>query len=63
MCEATHRAANSFRTFADKEEVDYSKKEQKFSKTELAKKTWIWQKKVYDSMVLRLDAYPKMKIA
>ena len=47
---------NRFRTFADKEEVDYSKKEQKFSKTELAKKPWQWQKKVYESMVLHLDA-------
>ncbi len=56
MREATQQMANTFRTFADKEEVDYSKKEQKFSKTELAKKPWQWQKKVYESMVLRLDA-------
>lgn len=56
MREAGQRAANSFRTFADKEEVDYSKKEQNFSKTEFAKKPWQWQKKVYESMVLHLDA-------
>ena len=56
MREATQQMANTFRTFADKEEVDYSKKEQKFSKTELAKKPWQWQKKVYESMVLHLDA-------
>lgn len=56
MREATQKVANTFRTFADKEEVDYSQKEQKFSKTELAKKPWKWQKKVYESMVLHLDA-------
>jgi uncharacterized phage infection (PIP) family protein YhgE len=56
MREAGQKIANTFRTFADKEEVDYSQKEQKFSKTELAKKPWQWQKKVYESMVLRLDA-------
>ena len=56
MREAGQKIANTFRTFADKEEVDYSKVEQKFSKTELAKKPWEWQKRVYESMVLRLDA-------
>lgn len=56
MREATQQMANTFRTFADKEEVDYSQREQKFSKTELAKKPWKWQKKVYESMVLHLDA-------
>lgn len=56
MREAGQKMANTFRTFADKEAVDYSTKEQKFSKTELAKKPWQWQKKVYESMVLRLDA-------
>lgn len=47
---------DAFRIFADKEEVDYSDKEKKFSKTEVAKKPWKWQKKVYESMVLHLDA-------
>lgn len=54
--EAGQKAANTFRTFADKEEVDYSEREKKFSKTEVAKKPWQWQKKVYESMVLHLDA-------
>lgn len=56
MREAGQKIANTFRTFADKAEVDYSQKEQKFSKTELDKKPWQWQKKVYESMALRLDA-------
>lgn len=56
MREAGQKVANTFRTFADKEEVDYSKQEKKFSKTEIMKKPWQWQKKVYESMVLRLDA-------
>ena len=56
MREAGQKVANTFRTFADKEEVDYSGKEKKFSKTEVAKKPWKWQKKVYESMVLYLDA-------
>lgn len=46
MRETGQKIANTFRTFADKEEVDYSEKEQKFSKTEVAKKPWQWQKKV-----------------
>lgn len=56
MREAGQKVTNTFRTFADKEEVDYSQQEQKFSKTELAKKPWKWQKKVYESLVLHLDA-------
>ena len=56
MREVGQMVANIFRTFADKEEVDYSQKEKRFSKTELLKKPWKWQKKVYESMVLRLDA-------
>ena len=56
MREAGQKVANTFRTFADKEEVDYSDKEKKISKTEVAKKPWQWQKKVYESMVLHLDA-------
>ena len=56
MREAGQQMTNAFRTFADKGEVDYSLKEQKFSKTELAKKPWQWQKKVYESMVLHLEA-------
>ncbi len=56
MREAGQKVANTFRTFADKEEVDYSKQGKHFSKTEIMKKPWKWQKKVYESMVLRLDA-------
>lgn len=56
MREAGQKVANTFRTFADREEVDYSGQEKRFSKTEVMKKPWKWQKKVYESMVLRLDA-------
>lgn len=56
MREAGQKVANTFRTFADREEVNYSGQEKRFSKTELMKKPWKWQKKVYESMVLRLDA-------
>lgn len=56
MREAGQKMANTFRTFADREEVDYSRQEKRFSKTEVIKKPWKWQKKVYESMVLRLDA-------
>lgn len=55
MREAGQKIANTFRTFADKEEVDYFQKEKQFSKTELAKKPWKWQLKVYKNMELRLD--------
>ena len=43
--EAGQKIDNTFRTFADKEEVDYSDKEKKFSKIEAAKKPWQWQKR------------------
>ena len=56
MREAGQKVANTFRTFADREEEDYSGQEKRFSKTEVIKKSWKWQKKVYESMVLRLDA-------
>lgn len=55
MRDANQKIANTFRTFADKPEMDYSQKEQKFSKTELITKPWKWQKKVYESMVSHLD--------
>jgi hypothetical protein len=38
MREATHKIANTFRTLADKPTVDYSQREQKFSKTKIVKK-------------------------
>ena len=56
MREANHQIANTFRTFADKETVDYSAKEKKFSKTELFKKPWEVKKKLFANMELRLDA-------
>lgn len=56
MREAGQKIANTFRTFADKETVDYSVKEKHFSKTELAKKPFVMQKKLYESMERHLDA-------
>lgn len=56
MREAGQKIANTFRTFADKETVDYSVKEKHFSKTELAKKPFAMQKKLYESMERYLDA-------
>nr|WP_294485156.1 DUF6674 family protein [uncultured Anaerosporobacter sp.] len=56
MREANQKIANTFRTFADKETVDYSKSEKKLSKTELVKKPWLAKKKILEAMELRLDA-------
>ena len=56
MREANQQIANTFRTFTDKETVDYSEKEKKFSKTEVVKKPWIAKKKLLEGMQLRLDA-------
>lgn len=56
MREAGHKIANAFRSFADKDTVDYKSKEKKFSKTELAKKPFAMQKKLYESMERHLDA-------
>lgn len=56
MRNAGQIVANTFRTFADKEVVDYADKEKKFSKTEMLKKPWKWQKKVYESMDRHLEA-------
>jgi ribosomal protein S19E (S16A) len=56
MREANQQIANTFRTFADKETVDYSEKEKKFSKTEAVKKPWLAKKKLLEGMQLRLDA-------
>ena len=53
--DATHGLANSIRTFADKEVVDYSEKK-KISKTELLKKPWVAKKALFESMAIRLDA-------
>ena len=55
MREAGQKIANTFRTFADKETVDYSEKEKKFSKTELVKKPFEAKKKLYQRMEKHLD--------
>lgn len=54
--EAHQQIANTFRTFADKETIDYSAKEKKFSKTEAMKQPWIAKKKLLEGMQFRLDA-------
>lgn len=48
MREANQKIANTFGTFADKEEVNYSQKEKKFSKTEMVKKPWLAKKNILD---------------
>ena len=55
MREAGQKIANTFRTFTDKETVDYSEKEKKFSKTELVKKPFEAKKKLYQRMEQHLD--------
>lgn len=55
MREAGQKMANTFCTFADKEEVDYSEKEKKFSKTELIKKPFEAKKKLFEKMETYLD--------
>jgi len=56
MREANQQIANTFRTFADKEVVDYTAQERKFFKTDMIKKPWEAKKKLFASMELRLDA-------
>lgn len=56
MREANQKIANTFRTFADKKTVDYSRSEKKWSKTEMVKKPWIAKQKILEAMELRLDA-------
>ena len=56
MREVNQKIANTFRTFADKETVDYSRSEKKLSKTEMVKKPWIAKQKILEAMELRLDA-------
>lgn len=54
--EANQKIVNTFRTFADKEVVDYSKEEKKLSKTDLIKKPFLIKKKLLAGMELRVDA-------
>ena len=56
MREAKQKIANTFRTFADKETVDYSHSEKQWSKTEMVKKPWTAKQKLLEAMELRLDA-------
>lgn len=56
MREAGQKIINTFRTFANKETVDYSAKKQKFSKTELVKKPFEVKKKLFEGMERNLDA-------
>lgn len=55
MREANQKIANTFRTFADREAVDYAQKERKFTKTEMVKKPWLVKQKILEAMELRLD--------
>lgn len=55
MREAGQKMANTFRTFTDKETVDYAEKEKKFSKTELVKKPFEAKKKLFEKMENYLD--------
>jgi flagellar hook-basal body complex protein FliE len=54
--ESLRQAANTFRTFADKDLVDYEAKEKWFSKTEVIKKPWQLKRKLLSGMKLHLDA-------
>lgn len=54
--ESGQNLANTFRTFADKQEVDYSQKEKKFSKIDAIKKPWEVYRKSCEKFKLRLDA-------
>lgn len=55
MREAAQKIANTFRTFADKETVDYFEKEKKFFKTEFVKKSFEAKKKLYQRIEQHLD--------
>ena len=56
--EAQSEKRNAFRALLGKEEkeVDVTNKKNLFSKTELAKKPWRWQRGVYESIKLFLDS-------
>lgn len=54
--EANQKIANTFRTFVDKEVVDYSMEEKKLSKTDIIKKPFLIKKVLLSGMELRLDA-------
>ena len=56
FCEAGQTAANAFRTFADKSEVDYSQKKQKHPITKAVLAPMKAVRKLFVSMELHLDA-------
>lgn len=62
MRDANQKIANTFLTFADKEAVDYSQKEKKFSKTEMVKKPWIAKKKILEAMKVH-EIVPEAKFS
>ena len=56
--EARGEKRNAFRTLLGKDtkDIDLANKEKRFSKTELAKKPWRWQRGVYESIKLFLES-------
>lgn len=56
MRDAMRQISNTFRTFADKETVDYEKVEKEFSKTEVVKSAWKFKRTLLSGIELRLDA-------
>lgn len=54
--ESLRQATNTFRTFADKDLVDYEVKEKRFSKTEAVKKPWQLKRKLLSGIEIHLDA-------
>ena len=56
--EARGEKINAFRTLLGKDtkDIDLANKEKRFSKTELAKKPWRWQRGVYESIKLFLES-------
>ncbi len=56
MRQSFRQAANTFRTFANKEVVDYEAKGKKFSKTELIEKPWKVKRKLFSDMEIFLNA-------
>lgn len=55
MRESKQVKKNAFRGLFGKEQVDYSKVQKKFSKTELAKKPFKLEKKIYQSVTKSID--------
>ncbi len=53
--EAGNLVTNTIRNVADKETIDYSSEERNFSKTELIKKPWVAQRKLYEVFVQSLN--------